>query len=199
MPPRRFVVLLALALLAAIAPRARAESIDGHVGHRAGVRRVGAQLDVGVPDGATAALVVRPARPLRLHVGASHNLVSTGVRVGATWVPLSAWVSPTVSVSYGHLPEGDATPLARMIAGDPALSSSALERVGYDHASAHVGLEFGRARATFYLHAGVTRVTGSLRGLGTAFGDDAMVTFEEDPRYQLWTVAARVGLIVYAR
>src|SRR5580704_8838962 len=42
--------------------------------------RIGVALDVGVPDGATASLVYRPLRALRVEAGLSHNLISLGGR-----------------------------------------------------------------------------------------------------------------------
>src|SRR5215212_6807365 len=79
---------------------------------------IGAMADVGLPDGATASIVVRPIRSLRAHAGVSHNMISLGERVGLTWVPLSWWASPTLSIEYGHYAEGNANPLARAVMGD---------------------------------------------------------------------------------
>lgn len=160
----------------------------------------GIGTDVGVPDGATASLVVRPVRALRLHVGGSHNYVSPGVRAGVTLVPFASWFSPTLSVDAGRYVEGDANPLARMITGDHSFKASVLERVGYDYVNAHAGLEFGRKRFTFYIHAGMSRVTTEVHELGaTADESGAGVTFVDDPRLRLWTVSARAGLILYVK
>ena len=154
----------------------------------------GVTADVGVPDGANAALVYRPIRALRVHAGVGHNYVSRGVRGGITLVPLASVVTPTLSVDYGRYFTGDANPLARMITGDDTFQSSALEEVGYDYANAHVGLEVGRTRATFYVHAGASRITGDVRGL-----ESESVTFSQDPKLTMRTVSARVGLIIYVK
>src|SRR5439155_7834734 len=92
--------------------------------------RFGAMVDAGVPDGATASIVVRPIRSLRVHAGVSHNAISLGERAGLTWVPLSWWASPTLSVEYGHYPEGNANPLARAVIDDATFESAVLELVG---------------------------------------------------------------------
>jgi hypothetical protein len=160
-----------------------------------GVRRFGVMADAGVPDGATASLVFRPIRMVRLHAGGGYNMVSTGVRAGVSVVPLSSWVSPTVTVDVGRYAEGDANPLARTLSGDSTVSSPMLERVGYDYLNAHVGLELGRTWATFYLHAGMSRVSGQIRGLEEAAEGD--VTISEDPNVTMWAPSARIGLIVY--
>lgn len=154
--------------------------------------RFGVTADVGVPDGANAALVVRPISMLRVHGGVGHNYVSRGVRAGITLVPLKSVVTPTLSVDYGRYFEGDANPLARMITGDESFESSLLEKVGYDYANAHVGLELGRKRFTFYIHAGASRITSNVRGL-----ELESVTFSQDPRMTMWTVSARLGFVLY--
>src|ERR1043165_7845943 len=81
--------------------------------------RFGMMTDVGVPDGATASIVVRPLRPLRLNVGVAHNLVAPGVRGGITYIPFGTWFAPTLAVDYGHFAEGNANPAIQMISGDP--------------------------------------------------------------------------------
>jgi hypothetical protein len=163
--------------------------------------RIGAMADVGLPDGATASIVVRPIRALRVHAGVSHNMISLGERVGLTWVPLSWWASPTLSVEYGHYAEGNANPLARAVIGDTTFESAVLERVGYDYANAHLGLEFGRKWFTFYLHAGMSRITGTVHNISseTMTGSEGTttVTFSKDPTVKLWGPSARIGFVVY--
>jgi hypothetical protein len=162
---------------------------------------IGAMVDVGVPDAATVSLVVRPIRSLRAHAGLSHNMISLGQRVGLTWAPLSWWVAPTVSVEYGHFADGNANPLARMVSGDDTFSSAVLDRVGYDYTNARLGLEFGQRWFTFYLHAGVSRITGQVHNLTaetmSQSSGTTSVAFAKDPTVQLTTVSARLGFIVY--
>ena len=163
--------------------------------------RVGLMTDVGVPDGATLSLVVRPIAPLRVHVGASHNLVGPGVRAGLTLAPIPWWCSPTLSASAGYFPERDANGVARMISGDPTYSSPLLERFGYAYVEAHAGFAFGRRHATLYVEGGLARVVGNVRNLAElATGDaDAMasVSYIEDPNVTVTTVSARIGLVIY--
>ena len=75
---------------------------------------------------------------------------------------------------------------------------------GYDYADAHLGLELGRRRVTFYLHGGLTRVTGHVRNLDQTTGGadgsgDVSVSFTRDPSVTLTTLSARLGLVVYIR
>jgi hypothetical protein len=114
---------------------------------------------------------------------------------GLSFVPLGTWVAPTLNVDVGRYSEGDANPIARTVSGDASFSSPMLEKVGYDYLNAHVGLELGRDWATFYIHAGMSRVSGQIRGLEEAAEGD--VTISEDPHVTMWAPSARVGLIVY--
>jgi hypothetical protein len=191
---RKAVVLgLVVAVWAGTAGVARADDLPS----------IGLMVDAGLPDGGTAALVYRPLSFLRLNGGVSHNLVGPGVRGGVTLVALPWWFSPTVSATYGHYFERDANEAARTVSGDDMLDSPALERFGYDYADAHLGFELGRKRATFYLHAGVTRVTGHVRNLDQVGADaepddgNASVSFTQDPNVTMTTLSARFGLIVY--
>ena len=160
----------------------------------------GVTFDVGVPDGTNAALVFRPIRAVRLHAGFGHNGITHGYRAGVTLVPFGSWFSPTLSVDVGRYPEGDANPLVRMAVGDPTFSAPALERVGYRYGNLHLGLEFGRKRATFYIHGGVSRVVGRVHQLLSTMdwsSSSTSVTLAEDPVVTITSVSARVGLIIY--
>jgi hypothetical protein len=162
---------------------------------------IGAMADVGLPDGATLSIVYRPIRSIRAHAGLSHNLISLGERAGVTWSPLSWWASPTLSLEYGHYADGNANPLARAVIGDTAFSSAVLDRVGYDYANAHLGVELGRRWFTFYLHAGVSRINATVHNLGAETmaqsAGTTTISFSQDPRVQLWSASARIGFIVY--
>lgn len=165
--------------------------------------RLGVAAEVGVPEGGRASLVVAPLRSLRLAAGVAHNLVSTGVAASASWSPLTTWAAPTVSIGYGHFPEGDANPLARKLSGDGALSSPLLDEVGYDYACAHLGLELGGDRVRVALAAGASRVTTRARGLAAELTDragasmPAQLSFPTDPEVTIWSASARLGLVVY--
>jgi hypothetical protein len=158
--------------------------------------RFGVTMDVGAPDGGVASLVYRPVRPLRVHAGVGHNLVSTGLRAGVTLVPFKTWATPTLSLDYGRYFEGDANGLARMLSGDDSYSSPLLERVGYDYANAHLGLELGNGRVTFYLHAGASRITSDVQRSEVMTSETSSVTVG-DAHMTLWTVSGRMGLLFY--
>ena len=163
---------------------------------------VGVMTDLGVPDGGTASLVVRPIRALRLEAGVAHNLVSPGVRGSVTWIPLKSWATPILSVGYGHFFERNANTIAQQVSGDNTFSSPLLDKVGYDFANARIGVELGKKYFTFFIHAGVSRVTASVHNLDQAAaaqtGTDSMVSITTtDPKLTLWGVSANLGFIVY--
>jgi hypothetical protein len=196
--------LVAMMVVGAVSPAAAdslsARARSAHTSDTVRVPFLGVMAGAGVPDGLTASLAVRPVRALRVELGAAHDGVGPGVRGGLTWIPFASWFTPTLGVAYGRFFERDANPLVRTLTGDPTIAEPVLERVGYDYATAQVGLELGRQRFTFYLHAGITRVTGQIHGLdATANTDpDAMVTITTaDPDIRLVTVSAKLGFILY--
>jgi hypothetical protein len=181
------VVILAAALLGT-----RAEADDN--------RRFGLMVDAGVPDGATGSLVFRPWSWIRLHAGGGYNMVSPGVRGGLTLAPFPGSATLTANIDGGRYFGGDANPLARTITGDATIDVAALRDVGYDYANFHAGFEWGRKYATFYIHAGMSYVHGTIKNAGETFSkidDYSTVEFKSDPTVTLWTPSLRLGLIVY--
>lgn len=162
-------------------------------------RTLGVTVDAGVPDGAAASIVYRPISQFRFHAGATHNMITTGVRAGVSIVPLKSWFSPSINFDAGSYQEGDANPLVQMISGDSEFHNDQLEKVGYRYANAHLGLELGRQRATFYLHAGGSYIAGKVRNLDAATDGTGATTvsFTTDPDVRLLTVSAKLGLIIY--
>lgn len=165
--------------------------------------RLAVAAGVGVPDGATASLVVAPIESLRLSAGVGHNGISTGVQGQLALAPLTTRVHPTLTLGAGHFPAGDATPLARRLSGDATLTSPLLEEVGYDYATLQLGLELGRRRVSFTLHAGAMVMRGPVRGLEAELASRAsepgaaQLTLTSDPRATLWAASVRLGLLVY--
>jgi hypothetical protein len=164
---------------------------------------LGVMADVGLPDAGTVSAVVRPIRALRLELGVAHDYIGPGVRGGVTWIPLKSWATPTLGVAYGHFFDRDANSAAREISGDPTISSPLLQRVGYDFAVARAGIELGRQRFTFFLHAGITRVTAQVHNVAEASNQAAqssgsMVTVTStDPNITVWTASVDLGFVVY--
>jgi hypothetical protein len=165
------------------------------------VPRIGTMLDVGVPDGATISIVVRPIRAIRAQAGLSHNMISLGQRIGVSVAPLAWWASPTLTLEYGRFADGNANPLVRAVSGDTSFQSAVLERVGYSYANARLGVELGRKWFTFYIHAGVSRIAGTVHNLSTELMSEqagtTTLSFTKDPNARLWVPSADLGFVVY--
>lgn len=159
---------------------------------------LGVMLDAGIPDGANASLVYRPWKFLRLAAGGGTNLIAPGVRAGVSLI-LPGGISG--SAEYGHYFDGDANGIWRSISGHPDADVPSLHKVGYDYQNLHAGFEFGPSWMNFYIHAGMSHISGQVHDLGAtltkASSGDGTVTFMTDPTVSVWSVSARMGLVVY--
>jgi len=173
----------------------------------ASAERFGVMVDAGLPDGVNGSLVFRPTPRIRLHAGGGYNLIAPGVRAGASVSAFPFWITPSASVEVGHYFRGDANAAVRMITGDEEFDEPVLRDVGYSYANAHLGIELGYSRVTFYVHAGMSVVQGTIRQLQETIerdadqpmepGGDTMVEIREDPSARVVSPSARLGLIVY--
>jgi hypothetical protein len=168
---------------------------------------LGLGLDVGVPDGAAVSGVYRPFRWLRAEVGGSYNMISKGVRGGLTLVPFG--MGPSATLEAGHYFDGDANGLARKFAGAGFDDNAVLQRIGYDYANAHLGLDFGMRRVVFFIHGGMSYIranvhninselpggTASAGGMGSSGG--TTVSFNQDPTVRIFTPSVKLGFIFY--
>jgi hypothetical protein len=164
---------------------------------------LGVMLDVGLPDGANASLVFRPYSWLRAHGGGGYNMISGGVRAGVTLVPFGA--GPSATIEAGHYFDGNANGLARRLTGSTS-SNAVLERIGYDYGNAHLGLDFGSRRATFYVHGGMSYIRAEIHNFESVVSttasqnggnDSTEISIAEDPTVGAWFPSAKLGLIVY--
>ncbi|HVR61679.1 MAG TPA: hypothetical protein VMU50_07250 [Polyangia bacterium] len=166
---------------------------------------IGLMVDAGLPDGMNGALIYRPTSWLRTHAGGSYNMISTGVRAGVTLIPFGS--GPSLTLEGGHYFDGNANGLARKFAGATYKDNALLERFGYDYANAHLGLEFGSERVTFYIHGGMSFIRTTVHNVDTVIqqqanssdlgGSDTTVSVKQDPIIKAWTPSAKLGLIVY--
>jgi hypothetical protein len=120
---------------------------------------LGAQLDVGFPDGVGASAMVMPTDWLRVQVGGSWNGASRGLRAGLVALPFPSFfqsVRPTVSIEGGYAFDTTSQWLIDL-AQDPALKA-ALAKVSVLHATGQLGLEFGSKYFSFFLRGGLSYV-----------------------------------------
>jgi hypothetical protein len=159
---------------------------------------VGVMADVGLPDGAIGSLVVRPWQWFRVYAGGGSNSVSKGWRGGFSLLPFGA--GPSLSLEYGHYADGDANGLVRRMVSGEFKGSSLLDKVGYDYANAHIGLDFGGKNVIFYVHGGVSRVWAQLHGLNDALGSSGsstVVSVSQEPKITVTGSSLKIGLIVF--
>ena len=159
---------------------------------------VGVMADVGVPDGAIGSLVVRPWQWFRVYGGGGSNSVSNGWRGGFSLLPFGA--GPSLSLEYGHYSEGNANGLVRRMASGQFSDSPLLNKVGYDYANAHVGLDFGGKNVIFFVHGGMSMVWAQLHGVNDAVGNSGsstVVTVNQDPKIKVTGSSLKMGLIVF--
>ena len=156
--------------------------------------------DVGLPDGTIASLVVRPWHWARAYGGGGTNTVSNGWRAGLSLLPFGA--GPSLSLEYGHYSDGNANGVVRRVASGSFEGSPLLDRVGYDYANAHIGLDFGGKRAIFFVHGGISKVWASVHNVNEAVqskttSSQTVVQVKEDPKLTAVGSSLKVGLIIF--
>jgi hypothetical protein len=165
---------------------------------------LGLMADAGVPDGANAALALRPARWLRLYLGGGHNTVSAGYRGGVTVLPLGA--GPSFSVEAGHYRDGDANGLVRrFVATNASTLTPIFKRVGYTYVNTQLGLELGRGSFQFFIHGGVSYLRAVVHDAqaaldarnGTSATSSTTVRITQDPIVRAWVPSLKLGMVVY--
>lgn len=194
------LVLGSLVLVAPPPARADEPTVEAALAARHAERwpLLGAMVDVGVPDGLIGSLVVRPWKWMRVYGGGGSNSVSTGWRGGLALLPFGA--GPCAALEYGRYSPGDANGLVRRMTGGEFDGTSLLEKLEYQYANAHVGLEFGGKRFTFFVHGGVSRVWAQLRdssGTLSGTGADTVVRVSSDPRIKAFGSSLKIGLILF--
>lgn len=162
----------------------------------------GLMVDIAAPDGLMGSVVFRPFWWLRTHAGAGTNSISGGVRLGLSLIPFGA--GPSLTLDGGHYFEGDANSLAQNTLGIGADSGSVLDRVGYDFANAHLGIEFGQDRVAFFIHGGLSYVRTTVYNSNSLIGppqvtgaETTTITINQDPTLVAIVPSAKFGLVAY--
>lgn len=165
-----------------------------------GFTRFGLSLDAGVPDGVGVSAVLRPVRWLRLHGGVTSNTLSFGLRAGASWVPLSTLVSPSLNVDVGHYFDAKYNKLVDRLGSNPLKTDAPIDDVGYDYASASVGVEVGSPnRFAAFLRLGLSYSTlqvDNAEGLLQDVTDDPELT-STPLSLRFTSPAVKLGFLLY--
>jgi hypothetical protein len=160
---------------------------------------LGLMFDAGVPDGAIGALVLRPARWLRLHAGGGTNTVAAGYRGGLTVLPFG-W-GPSLSVEAGHYRDGGANGLMRSFVGATSSISSLFSRVGYSYYNAQLGFEVGQGAFQFFVHGGLSFMRATLPDAAAALmrtqssSATTTITLRSDPVVRIWAPSVKLGVL----
>lgn len=166
-------------------------------------RMFGAMLDVGVPDGVMAGVSLRPWSWVRVQAGGGSNAVSLGVRGGVVVVPFG--VGPSLTLEGGHYFEGDANGVAAAVVGPEYENSKTAQRVGYDFANGHLGLELGREVFTFFIHGGISYVRSEIHDVNdvlggvtaNADGTTTRITINGNPVVRAWVPSLKLGFVIH--
>jgi hypothetical protein len=162
---------------------------------------LGLAVDGGVPDGASVSGIYRPFSWVRGEVGMGYNMISKGARLGLTVLPFGA--GPSATFEAGHFFEGDANGFARSIAGAGFKDHAVLQRVGYDFANAHLGLDFGTRRVVFFIHGGMSYIRAQVHNVNEQLSSSmsstsgTTVSFNQDPTVRVVAPSAKLGFIFY--
>jgi hypothetical protein len=154
----------------------------------------GLQVDAGAPSGATAALVVRPWKFLRVNGGMAWNYFGFGVKGGATLVPFHWGVVPTLSLEGGHFFDSDAS----QVTNDATLKLL-LKNVSGSYVTGDIGLEFGsQNRFVFFIRAGMSYFTAPVKNVAEAFrAENANVRDAGDATVSYFGPSAKLGFLIY--
>jgi hypothetical protein len=167
-----------------------------------GYRAFGLSLDVGVPNGASATLLFRPLKFLRLGGGLLYNYIGYGALASVSIQP-HYWIAPSLSFEGGHYFDSDAVDkVARFTTVDDSLRPL-LERVGYTFVNAQVGLELGAPSTfVFFIRGGLSRVWLSVNNANQAVqassgNGGTRLTSIDDPSVRLGIPSVKAGFMFY--
>jgi hypothetical protein len=153
---------------------------------------------VGVPDGVVASAVYRPVEMLRLSAGGTWNYFGFGVQGGVGCKPLQWPIAPTVDLDVGHYFDADMRWVADQGAGFPPELKPLLEKVGYNYANLHVGIEIGSSRSlVLFARAGLSYFWTTIRGVQTLTDSSGATVRVEDPRLRATLPSVKLGILFF--
>lgn len=161
---------------------------------------IGAQLDVGVPEGLGLSAVLRPVPVVRLHGGVLTYGGAAGLRGGVTIAPWSFAFTPTFTAEGGHLFTGAPGGAAESFVAPAKLPDDMIESLSYDFFSAQLGVEIGAPdHFVFFIRAGLSWVDALLHGTRADISGGKGTTFLDpgEIKLNLTMPSVKLGLAVY--
>lgn len=167
----------------------------------------GLGLDAGLPDGANLAFSIRPLSQIRLHVAAGTNTAGAGLRGGLTVIPYWLWfVAPSLNFEAGWCRVGEVNSVITTFFQVPGWMKEYAQQAGYTYYNGHLGLEIGKSWLTWFIHVGVSYISGVVRmprpvpltGVNNVVTDTTPeVVLGQDARIQVITLSGKTGLLVH--
>jgi hypothetical protein len=120
-------------------------------------------------------------------------------------LPLGA--GPSLSLEVGHYRDGDANGLVRGFVGSNRWLTPLFEKIGYTYVNGQLGLELGRGKVQFFVHAGVSHLRAVIHNANDALagrnqlvqpdGSVTTVQITQDPKVRVWVPSVKLGMVVY--
>jgi hypothetical protein len=158
-------------------------------------------LDAGLPDAVGASVLFRPLPWLRFSGGLATNTVGVAARAGvgvAFYFP----ITPSLNLDVGHYFRADYRPLLNKLGMSDSSGSIGpmLQNIGYDFASATLGLELGSPRHfCFFVRAGISYwafdLTQSEALLRATLEDEGLRA--DDIKLRFTSPSAKLGFLIY--
>ncbi|HUK66819.1 MAG TPA: hypothetical protein VLV17_08320 [Anaeromyxobacteraceae bacterium] len=167
-----------------------------------GYRILGLSLDAGVPNGASATLLYRPLKYLRLGGGLLYNYIGYGALASVSLQP-HYWIAPSLSLEAGHYFDANALDKVARFTTVDASVQPLLEQVGYTFVNAQVGLELGAPSTfVFFVRGGLSRVWLNVNNAQAAAQaasgtSGTRLTSIENPSVRLGLPCAKAGFMFY--
>jgi hypothetical protein len=160
---------------------------------------LGARLAVGIPQGSSLSLVVRPTRDVRIEGGPAWNYLGWGTQFGVGFQPFHGVVSPVLDLSYGHFFSADAS---SHFPSAPAELQPLLQNLSYDYLAGLISVEFGSTRGlSFSIGGGVSYFWTTIHQSVTVTQNagtlqETTVTFQ-DPAFRAVVPTLKFGVLYY--
>jgi hypothetical protein len=160
--------------------------------------KYGAGIDLGIsgvlPDFGLLA-TWRPYAWLHAQAGLAYNIISPGIRCGATVI--NPWFVPiSLTGELGHFFEGNANGMIKSLTGQDS-DIAVLRKVSYSYANALVGFTSGGQHFVYYVRAGFTRMWATLNNFDETVSKMAGSSMEtSDAKLSYFGPTLKTGMLV---